>query len=112
MKLLIRRDQDSGFFGGISFKVNARVELTEDELKIIKKYKAHKTPLLTKNSMFGPVDYKIEDLINGVQHKCKDIGEVIEFENIVKEACRNFDTTVKVMASFGGEIVIDFNENG
>ena len=31
MKLIIKRDQDKGFFGGISFVLEARVQLTPQE---------------------------------------------------------------------------------
>jgi len=48
MKLYIKRDQESGMLGGISFSTNARVELSSSEMELIKKYKAHKTILLTR----------------------------------------------------------------
>lgn len=42
MKLIIKRDQDKGLLGGISFILKARVELTPEESDLIKRYKAHK----------------------------------------------------------------------
>ncbi len=111
MKLLIKREQESGMLGGISFLLTARVELDSNEMDIIKKYKAQKMTLLTRtHPIFGTLNTKIEDLTGGIKFKCKDVSEILECENLVKETCRNFDTIVKVMANFGGEEVIDFNE--
>lgn len=108
MKLYIKRDQDSGFFGGISFLLSSRVQLTNEEMELIKKYKAHKTTLFTANN--GTRPYTISDMLDGVTFKCKDVTEILQYEDILKESCRTFDTLVKVMISFGGEEEIDFNK--
>ena len=91
MKLYIKRNQESGMLGGISFSVTSRVELSPEEMDLVKKYKAHKTVILTKqHPIFGTLTYKIEDLINGVKSKCKDITEIIDSENIVKRNLSKF----------------------
>ena len=104
MKLIIKRDQDKGFLGGISFVLEARVVLTPEEEELVKKYKAHKEVLYTK----GDIHYTINDLLQGVRDKCKDISILLNNEDVYKEACNHFKTLLGVMASFGGEEVIEF----
>lgn len=111
MKLYIKRDQESGMLGGVTFLINARVQLDSGEMDMIKKFKAHKwTVVTTKHPLFGDLNYKIEDLINGVGLKSKDLGSLIESENLLKQACRTLNHNVKVMASFGGEELVNFDE--
>lgn len=102
MKLIIKRDQDKGFLGGISFILEAQVVLTPEEKELVKKYKAHNEILYTKEA------YTIKDLLNGVRQKCKDVTILLNGEKVYKEACNYFKTLLEVMASFGGEEVIEF----
>jgi len=104
MKLIIKRDQDKGFLGGISFILEAKVQLTPEEDGLVKKYKAHKEVLYTR----GERRYTISDLLNGARDKCKDITILLNNEDVYKEACKHFKTLLGVMASFGGEEVIEF----
>lgn len=109
MKLIIKREQDKGFLGGISFILKARVELTPEESDLIKKHKTHKQVLLSGQTRFGgTVDWRIENLTSGVAQKCKDVAEVINTEELLKEVRGTFKTFLAVMASFGGEEVIEF----
>ena len=58
--------------------------------------------------MKGNLRYTINDLLNGVRDKCKDITVLLNNEEVYKEACEHFKTLLEVMASFGGEEVIEF----
>ena len=111
MKLIIKRDQDKGFLGGTSFIISFHVELTPEESELIKKYKAHKEPLTyrEKGGVEKP-ELKIGDLVDGVGYKAKDITTLLNIEGLVKEACQSFKDYLEVMASFGGEKVIEYNE--
>lgn len=104
MKLIIKRDQDKGFLGGISFILHAQVKLTNEEQELIKKYKSHKEVLYSK----GEKHYTIGDLVDGIRDKCKDVTIMLNNENVYKEACTNFKTLLTIMASFGGEEIIEF----
>jgi hypothetical protein len=104
MKLIIKRDQDKGLLGGISFVLEARVSLTPDEEELVKKYKAHKQVLYHK----GDRSCTINDLLNGVREKCKDIDILLNNEQVYKDSCKSFKILLQVMASFGGEEVIQF----
>ena len=109
MKLIIKRDQDKGFMGGMKFLTSFRVELTPEESELVIKYKAHKEPLTyTEKKGVNIPGLKINDLINGVTYKAKDITIVLNNEEVIKDACNSFKTYLDVMASFGGEEVIEF----
>lgn len=104
MKLIIKREQDKGFLGGISFVLKAKVELTPEEEELVNKYKARKEVLYTK----GELRYTISSLLDGVTDKCKDITILLNNEEVYKEACKHFRTLLDVMATFGGEEVIEY----
>lgn len=104
MKLIIKRDQDRGFLGGINFVLEARVELTPEEEELVKKYKAHREIIYTKRER----PYTIGDLLSGVRDKFKDITLLLNNEEVYKEACKNFKTLLEVMASFGGEEATEY----
>jgi hypothetical protein len=109
MKLLIRKDQSSGVFGGTKFEFTAKVALTTEETELVNKYKAAKQVLMKKEvkipfttSTFQ-VDITIGSLIQGQAFKCNDIGEILECENTVKESCANFKNYLQAMKEFGGQ---------
>lgn len=108
MKLFIVRDQAKGFFGGVKFEIKVRVELTEEESALIKKYNAEKEILLQKEikipfaSQPGILNIDIKNLIEGLSFKCKDIGEILDFEKHIKEACQQVKEYLDAMKQFGG----------
>jgi hypothetical protein len=104
MKLIIKRDQDKGFLGGISFVLEARVVLTPEEEELVKKYRAQNEVLYNKDK----IEYTAKDLLHGVRDKCKDVTILLNNEDVYKEACDHFKTLLDVMASFGGEEVIEY----
>ena len=122
MKLIIKRDQKAhtGLFGGhkgMIFVLDCRVVLTPDEHKLIEKYKAdHFLASPPRNEAGEPMPglktnvacYTPSLLLAGVHHECKDIAVLLQTEEIIKEACRNFKTYLAVMATFGGEEIIEF----
>lgn len=123
MKLFITRDQAKGTFGGISFELRARVELATEEAVLVKKYKAHKEVLFKKETGLSQItgglagfvtpglavrSITIEDMVNGQVFKCKDIGEILGYEAMVKESCEAFKIYIEAMRSFGGEEVIEY----
>ena len=109
MKLIIKRDQDKAFMGGMKFLISFKVELTPEESELIKRYKAHKEHLtyIERDGVEIP-SLRIGDLINGVSYKTKDIITLLNNEEVIKEACRSFKNYLEVMASFGGEEIVEF----
>lgn len=115
MELVISRDQKSqtGLLGGhkgMIFLLSCRVELTQEELELIKKYKAESHPLTFVTDREGnkiPKD-TVSTLIRGVTEEVKDISVLLNNEEVIKEACQSFKTLLEVMATFGGEEIIEF----
>ena len=96
MKLIISRGQARKLLGGVKFELKARTELTSDEMDLVKKYKADKEGLIKKDIKVPFTGHTIElfitigGLISGQTFKCSDIGEILETERNVKEACEAF----------------------
>jgi len=108
MELIIKRNQDKGFLSGVKFILEAKVNLTEEETTLIKKYKAHKE-ILFKSSNHN---YTINDLTIGIKDKVKDISILQKNEGIYIDACKYLKQLLEVMKSFGGEYKLFFKEDG
>jgi hypothetical protein len=123
MKLLLRRDQKSGFTGGMSFVLSVRADLTDNERANISKYKLGKTMLYTKAEITDPgsgllglasrlafkamnISISVDDLTQGKRVECKDIVEMLAVEDQIKEAFRTFKHVLEAAATFGGEEVV------
>lgn len=115
MKLIIKRNQQAkkGIFGGhkgMTFLLSYRVELSPEEEALVEKYKVEDYPLTYTTSRDGtqlPKD-TVSSLMQGVSEDVKDITILLNNEEIIKDACKNFKTLLEVMATFGGEEVIEF----
>ena len=125
MKLLLRRDQKSGMLSSsITFSLDCRAEISEDEKQSIKKYKMGKTLLYTKTDLVDPgsgllgiasrfthrmmnIQLSVDDLVNGKHIECKDILEMRAVEEQIKEACQNFKSILETATHFGGEEILE-----
>lgn len=114
MKLAISRDQAKGMLGGIKFEMTAKVQLTNEESELVKRYKTEREVLLKKEiripltSKALVVNLTIGSLLAGQTFKCDDIGEVLEYEKNVKESCETFKNYLEVMKNFGGQEVVEY----
>ena len=114
MRLFIKRDQAKGLLGGVKFELSARIELTNEEAELVKKYKADKEVLLQKEIKIPltgksfALNLTIGSLMAGQAFKCNDIADILEYEKSVKESCEGFKNYIEVMRSFGGEEVIEY----
>jgi len=115
MKLVIKRDQQvqKGIFGGhkgMTFILSYRVELSPEEKALVEKYKVEDYTLTYTTSRDGtqlPKD-TVRGLMQGEREVVKDITILLNNEEIIKGACKNFKNLLEVMATFGGEEVIEF----
>lgn len=108
MELLIKRNQDKGFLGGMKFTLEAKVLLNEEEKVLIKKYKANKEVLFSSQKR----NYTIDDLIFGIKDKVNDISILQKNEDTYINACEYLKQLLNVMKSFGGEYKLIFKEDG
>ena len=108
MQLLLTRDQSKKMLGGISFELSAKVDLTDEEAGLVKKYKADKEVLMEKEikiPLTGRsiiLNLSIGSLVVGQSFKCNNIAEILEYEGNVKESCEAFKNYLEVMRHFGG----------
>jgi len=124
MKLLLRRDQKSGFTGKITFTLAVRAELSDEEKNNINKYKLGDTMLYEKMTMTDKgsgllgvasrlafkmmnISVSVEDLSGGKKIDCKDIVEMLAVEDQIKEAAQTFKNVLQAATTFGGEEVIE-----
>jgi hypothetical protein len=126
MKLLLRRDQKSGLLGGsITFTLEVRADLSQEELANIRRYKLGKTVLYTRGEIAEPgkgliglasrvafkmlnISVSVDDLVGGKRIDCKDIVEMLAVEEQIKQACETFKSVLEAAAHFGGEEAIEF----
>jgi len=127
MKILLRRDQKAGMMGmgKISFILDVRAELTDEEQKNIKKYKLGDTMLYERDKLITSgsgllgmasrfaikamnITVSVDDLSKGKQIECKDIVEMLAVEDQLKEACQTFKAVLTAAARFGGEEVLEY----
>lgn len=124
MKLLIRRDQRSGLTGKVTFSIDVRADLSDEERGNIKKYKLGETMLYESNPLVDrgsgllgvasrlahkalTISLSVNDLAGGKRIEFKDIMEMLAVEEYIKEAARNFVDVLNAAANFGGEQVIE-----
>jgi len=120
MKLILQREQESGFTGTPKFALNIRSQLTNEETANIKKYKMGKTMLYTNmqdkgSGLLGAlsraamgIEITVDNLAVGRRIICKDILEMVAVEEQVKEACSTFKTILDAATTFGGDQVVEF----
>lgn len=123
MKLLLRREQKSGLLGKMSFILNVRAELSEQEQGNVGKYRLGDTLLYTKGQMADPgsgllglasrlafkamnISVSVGDLASGKRIECKDIVEMLAVEDQIKEAFKTFKVVLEAAATFGGEEIV------
>src|ERR1700729_919005 len=105
MKLLLRRDQQTGGMmrNTITFSLTVRADITDEEIRNIQKYKLGETILYTRGEMSDPgkgllglasraafhlmnISVSVADLANGKRVECKNIMEMLSVEEQIKEA--------------------------
>lgn len=117
MKLIIRRDQAAkkGLFGGhkgMTFSLYCKVLLTEDEHALINKYIVDDYVLTWRDGDNGQYPgVTVRGLVNGHMYDgISDVSILLNNESVIKNACRSFKNLLLVMASFGGEEIIDIDK--
>lgn len=109
MKLYVSRAQAGRMIdGGVRFELYVQVDLTEEESALVKQYQAYAEELLTKRSWAGVQSLTIGSLIKGQRFKSTNIGEMLHYEEAVKEACRTFKTYLVTMKNFGGRETFEY----
>jgi hypothetical protein len=134
MELLLSKSQEKGMMGlgAISFILDVKTRLTAEEAELVKRYKMgdiliyEKVPvsemakvtgglasgLLAVASKVLKLQFKVSDLVNGRQVKCKDISEMISAHEQIESAAENFYHLLMAAKNFEGEEVITYPRDG
>lgn len=126
MRLVLRRDQKAtGMLSKtITFYLDVRADLSEDERSNIQKYKLGDTMLYERSTIVDNgsgllgmasrlahkatnISISVGDLERGKRIDCKDIVEMVAIEEQVREAAHTFKTVLEAAARFGGEDVVE-----
>ena len=113
MKLTIRRDQAAkkGVFGGhkgMIFSLYCKVEISPEEQELVDKYKVSDHVLTWRDTDSGQIPgLTVQNLVYGHTTEISDVGTLLSNEEVIKGACVDFKNLLMVMASFGGEEVIE-----
>ena len=113
MKLTVKRDQaaKTGLFGGhkgMKFSLYCRVEISPEEQELIDKYKVGDHVLTWREYEGRQVpEITVQDLVGGKTTEIDDVGTLLNKEDVIKGACHGFKNLLLVMASFGGEELIE-----
>lgn len=123
MRLLLRRDQRSGLMGKVTFSLDVRAEISDEERSNIKRYKLGDTELYASHDIIGGsgllgvasrLAYKaislrisVNDLTGGKRVEAKDIVEMLAIEGQIREAAVTFGQVLAAAATFGGEEVVE-----
>ena len=124
------KSQEKGMLGmgSISVILDIKARLTSDEADLVKRYKMgdiliyEKLPvsemakgmsgiasgLLAVASRALKLQFKVSDLVNGRQVKCKDISEMVAAHMQIEEAAENFYNFLMAAKNFEGEEVLTF----
>lgn len=127
MKLILQRAQKSSMMGvgKVTFGLDARAQLSDEEAEYVKKYKMGKEVLYQSHKIVDPgsgllgvasriamraltLTITVDSLVKGQHIECKDILEMRAVEGQIKEACGVFKEVLESAAHFEGEEVIEF----
>ena len=92
----------------MTFSLFCRVEIGKAEQDLIDKYKAQDHVLTWRQTESGQLPgLTIRDLVQGKTTDIDDVATLLRNEEVIKEACQDFKNLLLVMASFGGEEIIE-----
>ena len=118
MKLHLTKNQSKKLLGGVKFEVKAKVELTDEERELVRRYKLEDEVLVSRkmSNMLGEltqggaeINISVKRLMSGDTYKCKGLNEVMIYSSQLVDACESLKTYFEVARGFGGEEVIEFN---
>ena len=127
IKLKIRRSQNKAMMRGIGFSVHFIAELSPDARKAVDHYGFGKVVLFERDLKLkltaNPLkiiwrflklwltrsrwQITVNDLVKGRTISCKDILEMLEVEEDIRQAAKLFANVLRTAATFGGEDLID-----
>lgn len=129
MELLLSKSQKSGMLSStITFTLNIKTRLTDEEQALVKKYKMgkevvyEKLPITSMAAGMGgftgaltaitakalKLVFTVDDLVKGRTIECKDILDMIAAEQQIRDAADGFWGILQASKNFEGEEVITY----
>lgn len=129
MELLLSKSQKSGMLSGsITFILNIKTRLTDEEMALVKKYKMskevvyEKLPITAAAAGMGGIAgaltsitakalklvFTVDDLVKGRTIECKDILDMIAAEQQIRDAADGFWGILQASKNFEGEEVVTY----
>lgn len=133
MELLLSKSQKSGMLTStITFVLNIRTKLTDEEQALVRKYKMgkeivyEKLPVTETASNLGGfagaltaitgkalrLIFTVDDLVTGRTIECKDILDMIAAEQQIRDAADAFWGILQASKNFEGEEVVSYPRDG
>jgi len=92
----------------MTFSLYCKVEISPEEQELIDKYKVNDYVLTWREGDKGRIPgITVYSLVCGDTTEIQDVATLLNNEDVIKEACKNFKNLLLIMASFGGEEVIE-----
>ena len=114
MKLIMERAQaeEKGVFGGYKgmvFHLSCSAKLTQEEQKLVSKYRLERHVLTHRTIGDNTVpDLHLDELLEGRSYDSKDVVALLEREEAIMNACKQFKTLMAAMTSYEGEEITEF----
>ena len=133
MKLLILRNQKSGFTGKSKYTLYVRAQLNDAEASIVRKNRlenelllyfdkdAHSSGYFRQKkdeggfmgmavSLMRDVSLTVAKLIEGSTFTCDNVGQLLSVENEATRSAMQLKRYIMAAATFGGELALDIDE--
>ena len=111
MQLKLLRDQkEKGMLGKkVHFILNAKLQFNQEEADAINKYKLSSSILhYDEGNSAMTITLASLSQAGGQTFDCTNLNDIVEVEEIVREACETAHNHLSVAMTFGGEEIIDF----
>lgn len=111
MKVHITRRQTKNMIGGVSFESDLRIAATDEEIDLLRKFKAQKEIIWSSDWMILgqkiSMNVTIEDLLAGKKFKSRNLYEHVELEEALLSACGNMKLGINVMRNIDKEQIFE-----
>jgi hypothetical protein len=116
MRLTLTKSAPKGIMGGVTFEIRAQVRLEADESQLIDAHKLQNQVVLEKkavniwgNATEQTISVTAAQLIRGERFACKNLGEVLMYEENLIRAGQTLKLYLETARGFGHEIVVDLS---
>ena len=120
MKLVIKRSKKSGMTGKSKYELYVRADVTEEEATLIKENSLNKESVAYHDKtgdaegffailmkMMRDTNMTVDTLVRGTTFSCKNVLELMEIEDNIRDTALSLRGILEVAKKFGGEEVID-----